>query len=381
MCSIKPIAAASNPGQVAAKAPLYAPLSLIAWILFCVFCNCAGWILSTFHQLNVIGYATTVGLSVGFVFIFRTKIFPASWPGSKINTLQRRFRRPFPLAFLILAILALVGGLLYSPNNYDALAYRTPRVLHWLEQGRWHWIHTDFQRLNTRGCGMEWITAPIIAFTRTDRLFFFINAVCFLLLPGRVFAILTRIAVQPRVAWHWMWLFPTGYCFLLQAGSIGNDLIGALFAMAAIELALRARESGGIGYVCLSILSAALMTAGKTFNLLLLPAWLMAMAPSLRLLKSRIPSSGFIALVAACASLIPTALLNLRFCGDWTGQAAEKVAAIQTGAPILHIVVNVMLLMLHNLAPPVFPFAGAWNQMMQHLLPASLVERLAQHFP
>ena len=192
---------------------------------------------------------------------------------------------------------------------------------------------------------MEWITAPIIAFTRTDRLFFFINAVCFLLLPGRVFAILTRIAVQPRVAWHWMWLFPTGYCFLLQAGSIGNDLIGALFAMAAIELALRARESGGIGYVCLSILSAALMTAGKTFNLLLLPAWLMAMAPSLRLLKSRIPSSGFIALVAACASLIPTALLNLRFCGDWTGQAAEKVAAIQTGAPILHIVVNVMLLM------------------------------------
>src|SRR5690349_18113455 len=102
----KPAAAASNPGQVAAQAPLHAPILLIAWILVCVFCNCAGWILSAFHQLNVIGYATTIGLSVGFVFIFRTQIFPASWPGSKINRFRRRFRRTFPLAFLILAMLA-----------------------------------------------------------------------------------------------------------------------------------------------------------------------------------------------------------------------------------------------------------------------------------
>src|SRR5439155_14697166 len=272
------------------------------------------------------------------------------------------------------------GGLLYAPNNYDALAYRTPRVLHWLAEGRWHWIHTEFQRLNTRGCGMEWLTAPFIAFTRTDRLFFLINAACFLLLPGRVFTILTRLGVRPPVAWQWMWLFPTGYCFLLQAGSIGNDLFGALFAMAAIELALRARESRRIGYVWLSILSAGLMTAGKTFSLLLLPAWFVAIFPSLPLLSSRWIISGLIALLAACASLIPSALLNLRFCGDWTGQAAEKVAAIRTGAPILHIVVNALLLMLHNLAPPVFPFAGAWNQMMQHLLTASRIEHLAQHF-
>ena len=43
-----------------------------------------------------------------------------------------------------------------------------------------------------------------------------------------------------RAAWHWMWLMPTGYCFLLQAGSIGNDLFGAVFALAALDFALRA---------------------------------------------------------------------------------------------------------------------------------------------
>ena len=64
----------------------------------------------------------------------------------------------------------------------------------------------------------------------------------------------------------------------------------------------------------------------------------------------------------------------------WTGQAAEQVAAIRTGAPFLHLTVNGLLLILHNLTPPIFPFAGAWNQMMQHALPASLIERLSQHF-
>jgi len=39
-----------------------------------------------------------------------------------------------------------------------------------------------------------------------------------------------------------MWLVPTGYCFLLQAGSISNDLFGAVFAMAAVDFALRARQ-------------------------------------------------------------------------------------------------------------------------------------------
>src|SRR5713226_3573990 len=159
----KPIVAASNARQTAAKARLYAPIPLIAWILFCVFCNCAGWILSAFHQLSPIGYATAFVLSASLMLVFRNRIFPPPCRGIKIIRLARRFRRPFPLSFLVLAALALLGGLLYAPNNYDALAYRIPRVLHWLAEGRWHWVHTEFQRLNTRAPAFEWLSAPWVA--------------------------------------------------------------------------------------------------------------------------------------------------------------------------------------------------------------------------
>ena len=33
-----------------------------------------------------------------------------------------------------------------------------------------------------------------------------------------------------------MWLVPTGYCYLLQVGSIGNDLFSAVLALAAVDL-------------------------------------------------------------------------------------------------------------------------------------------------
>ncbi len=36
------------------------------------------------------------------------------------------------------------GGLIHAPANYDGLAYRIPRVLHWLAEGRWHLIETIF---------------------------------------------------------------------------------------------------------------------------------------------------------------------------------------------------------------------------------------------
>ena len=52
-----------------------------------------------------------------------------------------------------------------------------------------------------------------------DRWTFLVNSICFVLLPGRVFSVLTRLGVPPKVAWYWMWLLPSGYCYLLQAAS------------------------------------------------------------------------------------------------------------------------------------------------------------------
>jgi hypothetical protein len=350
------------------------------WVIFCAFCNFIGWVLSAFHQLNAVGYVVAFALALPAFALWKRKNQTVIFAAPDFHKLRRRFSRGIPLGFLIVGFLAVFGGVLHPPTNYDGLAYRTPRVLHWLAEGRWHWIHTDFNRLNTRGCAIEWLTAPLFAVTHSDRLEFLINAICFALLPGRVFGIWTRLGVRPRVAWYWMWLFPTGYCYLLQAGSIANDLFGALLAMAAIEFALRARGNRRLGDLLVGILAAGLMTSGKAFILLLLLPWVVAAGPALWLLLKRPVISVAALFVAASVSLIPTAALNYYYCGDWTGQKAEHIVVLGSPTPVFHLEVNAFLLALQNFSPPIFPFSSSWDRLVKRVVPPALSARLSHTF-
>ncbi len=343
--------------------------------MLCTLLNAAGWGLSAMGQLNLLGYSVVLVLS------FAAAVWWWSRTSVKIRLgiRARRFRHAFPLAFAVVAALALAGGFLHAPTNYDALAYRTPRVLHWLAEGHWHWIHTDFQRLNTRGCGIEWVTTALLLFTGTDRFFFLLNAISFLLLPGLCYRLLTRLGVRRRVAWHWMWVFPAGYCYLLQAGSIGNDLFGATFALAAVDYALRAVRERSAAAAWLAILAAALMTAGKGFNLLLLLPWGLAMLPAAGSLLRRPRMTLLVGVLALLISLAPTALLNARYCGDWKGINAEPVN-LATGAPILHLGVNGVLVIIQNLNPTFNPISGVWNGLVQRAIPAGMKLELATQF-
>lgn len=345
------------------------------WIWICAYLNCAGWTLSALHQLNRGGYAVALTLGLGGALLLWRRLGVPARPNLRWRKWRWRFRRGFPLAFLLLTGLALLGGALYAPNNYDALAYRTPRVLHWLATGQWHWVHTEFQRLNTRTAGFEWLTAPLFLFSGTDRLVFLLNIICFLLLPGRFFAVLTRLGVRPRTAWHWMWLFAGGYGYALQAGSVVNDMFGAMMAFAALEFALRAGRDRHPGHLWTALLAAALMTAAKAFNLLLLLPWLVAALPALPLLLRRPAVSVAILALAASASLLPTAWMNWRQCGDWTGLAAEQ-PMIGGGGKLDRLLVNTIALPLNNVVPPVFPAAHQWNLLADRLIPPGLAAKL-----
>ena len=295
------------------------PVLVLIWVWTCAYLNCAGWALSALHQLNAGGYAVVLLLWLVILFIWKQKTSAQIFPQACCHKFRRRFRKPFPLAFLILAALAFLGGALYPPSNYDALAYRIPRVLHWLAEDQWHWIHTVFPRLNNRSCGIEWVSAPLIALTGTDRLLFLINFISFLFLPGLVFSVFTRLGVQRRVAWHWTWIAPTGYCFVLQAGSIGNDLFGAVFALAAVDFALRVKNSGSPRDFFASVLAAAVMTSAKTSNLPLLLPWAIALLPSLKLILRRPLWTVAVCVLALVASVLPSMVLNQKFSGDWSG--------------------------------------------------------------
>ena len=287
---------------------------------------------------------------------------------------MRRLRKPWPLAFFLLAFLGILGGLLYAPNNYDALAYRVPRVLHWLAAGQWHWIHTAFNRLNTRGPAMEWLSAPLLVFLNTDRWLFLPNVISFILLPGLVFGTLSRLGVNRRVAWIWMWLLPTGYCYALQVGGIGNDLFGTIYPLAALHFALRAEESRF--NAALAILAAALATTAKLSNIpLVLPA-AAALAVHWRVLLRQPLSIVVATIIGIFASALPTAYFNAKYGGGWTGAKAEQIGNFR-GDYALRVANNSGLLLVQNLAPPIFPMANAWNRAVLKYMPASLHERLA----
>src|SRR5258706_3333785 len=98
------------------------PLPTALWVCLCAFCGCAGWILSGLHQLNARGYALTLGIALIGLFVFRRQLFTGSLHHLNWARYRRRFTRLFPLAFLLLAGLAILGGVLHAPSNYDGLA-------------------------------------------------------------------------------------------------------------------------------------------------------------------------------------------------------------------------------------------------------------------
>ncbi|HUC85791.1 MAG TPA: hypothetical protein VL970_11410 [Candidatus Acidoferrales bacterium] len=364
------------------------------WIMVSVLASVSGWILSAFGQLNGTGYALVAvpGLA-GAIFLWRA--FPVDARAFSVKRLWWRFSRPLPLAFAGLAALAFLGGALYAPGNYDGLAYRLPRVLHWLAQGHWHWIHTANYRMNDRNCGFEWLMTPVFLATRSDRGLFLVNFVPFLLLPGLVFSVLTRLGVNARVTWHWMWLLPTGYNFLLQAGSLANDAFAAVYALAAVDFALRAAASGRISDVWFSLLAAALLTGAKSGNLPLLLPWLVVFLPVSSLLLprlrapdiarpgfqffSRLLASLAVILAALLASFLPTAILNRHYCGDWTGLSLESPAIVMRH-PLIGMGGNLVIFLLCNFCPTIFPFAGWWNQVVPDRLPAGLAALIHSNF-
>ncbi|HSY74469.1 MAG TPA: hypothetical protein VK810_03280 [Dongiaceae bacterium] len=343
------------------------------WLWISALASLAGWTLSALRQLNCFGYAIFFVALAVFVFLRRKdfEFVPAN-KFSRRKKFLRRFKRPLPLCFAALVFLIFLGGALYAPVNYAALTYRVPRVLQWLSHGHWFWIHTTNYRMNDRACGIEWLSAPVLLFTNSTRLLFLLNFLPFLLLPGLIFSVFTRLGVRARIAWQWMWLLPTGYNFILQAGSIGNDTFPAIYALAAIDFGLRAWKSRNLFDLWNSILAAALLIGAKASNLPLLLPWAILILPLIPLLRKKIIVTALIIVLAAIASFLPMAVLNAHYCGDWSGAKLEP-PALTVKNPLIGIGGNTFQILLDNFAPPFFPQANWWNQNAPRFFPHTLV--------
>jgi hypothetical protein len=334
------------------------------WIWLFVVTQLAGWTLSAVGQLNRVGY-------ICFFLLAVPTLRWIGWPNWRYLTKRRvlhRFKRPFAFAYLCLACMVLVSALLYKPSNFDALAYRIPRVLNWLAEEQWWWIPHLRGWLNTRACGIEWFTAPMLLFLKTDRFISLVNVACFLMLPGLIFSFLRHLGFGKKFSWNWMWVLSSACCYVLQAGSIGNDLFSAVHVLIAMNMAFTARKTKRIVDVWYACLAAGAMTAVKISNLVLLLPWLFVIAPALLVCFKRPLATIAVACVTFVASFMPTAVLNYIKAGNWTASNAEHVWVHPPSASValLH---NFGLFISQNLPPPIWPFSKQTNAKIESLLP------------
>ncbi|HEX4342300.1 MAG TPA: hypothetical protein VH255_02860, partial [Verrucomicrobiae bacterium] len=106
------------------------------WLWVSVLATLAGWTLSALGQLNAVGYAVFFAMFVAFIVVYREQLkFASPKTSSRVKKFLRRFRRPLPLGFALLAALVFIGGALYPPGNYTGISYRVPRALQWLAHG------------------------------------------------------------------------------------------------------------------------------------------------------------------------------------------------------------------------------------------------------
>jgi hypothetical protein len=337
------------------------------WILCSAFLGLCGWTLAATHHLDIVGY--TVAFLVGAVLFLFWAVREVSdfrlWRERRgsdayhahLLVAKRRRKRLLPLAFSVLLALVCLGAAIHSPNNYDALTYRVPQILHWLSEHRWHWILASDNLLNINSPGYGWLMAPAIVFLKTDRLFALPNIIAFTLLPGLFFSAARRCGVGGRVAWMWMWIVPAMSCLAMQAGSMGNDLLPGVYALAALAFGLRARQTNRWEDFCISALAAGLITGIKITAAPLALPWFVATFPCWRSVRNHWLSTALTILVALAISYLPTAILNSRYAGSWNGDPENRYK-IQISSPLHGVVGNSLMILTGALEPSVCPAVG-----------------------
>jgi len=358
------------------------------WILVSTWASLVGWSLSLSGHFNQTSYTWNI-VFLGFALALlcgKTKSLCSKTFFYPICYLKRLRENPFnpsswlPLLFIFVALITLAGGILYTPSNYDALSYRLPRILHWLDTGRWYWIDTPNTRQNYSALGFEWLMTPLFAFFKTDRLFFLINWISFLLLPGLLFRTFRLAEISPKTCWWWMWLLSLGYGYVLQSGSIGNDAFATVYALASVCFVLSSDKREKFSDFGWAILAVALLTGTKGCNLPLALPWLVAMLLRYQAWISRIPKLLPWVAIALMISFVPTAALNHKHTGSWNGDPTNE-GKMNLSNPVAGFLGNSLMLGYYSLQPPLLFSPSKINNLTTSLVPVELKGWLLERFP
>jgi len=349
-------------------------------ILYGAASHLACWTASLFSSLDspIVVLAFLIGY---FLMIWRVCGVSLRKSSLLLQSIRKASRRPLQMLFWFAFVLLCVSALQHPlPTNYDHLTYRFPRVLHWHAEGGWHWVDLADGRLNYSGIGFEWMWAPIFVVFKSDFGAVLLNLIAFACLPSLTYQTLRGLKVSGKIARLWMWVLPFGFCFLLQAGGAGNDLIGSVFVLASFSFLLRAKQSQDFSLFALGVISAALATGIKLSNApLLLPLGLLALS-GISLAVHHWKRMVVVLNVAVTVSFLPIFAINLVKTGDFSGDPLNS-GKMKIQNPVAGIVGNTLQIAAGAVMLPVNPFVSLWNTKSVEFLPVVLRQFLAREYP
>ncbi len=349
------------------------------WLLYTALCTLTGWTLSAFHALTATGWIVAA-LALGI----------PGWcwlrPSGRLDgrrvwaCLRRRLRRPLPLLFAVLVALSIGRGLANPEmQGGDVISYRVPRMLDWIFAHGWHWIGGLDARFDIRGTGAEWMAMPFLLLGRTEHFAFVVTLVSFAMLPSLLFVAYREMGAAPRVAWTWAWIAPTACCYLLQAGTLSTDGMGAFYSVAAVAFALRARRRASFALLGYSILAAGLMTNQKASNLPLLLPILAAWAANWPLLRRHPGRLAGCCALATAVSFFPIGVSNFAHGSGFLGLQAERFIP-PPPSPAVALALNSVYVSAYAVLPPVVSPGHDLPNLLALIQSAALRDYVRAHF-
>ena len=315
-----------------------------------------GWGLSWWHRLDWLEWLSRAGFLAAVALARRGA-------GSWANLLKGIGE---PLAFwpfILVGGLALVAALIYPPTMLDALTYRLPRILLWLQENHIRHFSTSDARLNYMPQVWGLVTLPLIqlAGDRVVTLWNYASFIVFYLIAYDWAFEVSGNVNQSRVM---AFIASTSTFAVLQACEGSSDLFVTALVMLSLRFVMQfehTRDWRNINWSVLSLLLAADTKPHVTVLLLPLVTWFW-MAPSKPWKSFQwrwLP--GLIPMWLLCSPMLSW-VLNHQTYGNWLG---VKVASLLGKSPVWNELLGMVMTVWQGIQPPVNPLALMLNDRLQ----------------
>ncbi len=224
-----------------------------------------------------------------------------------------------------LGLVVTVTAIVSSPNNYDAMTYRLPRVFHWIQQGSLAGFATaDLRQLQNHPFA-EYVYLNLILILGSDRWLNLVQTAAWFGILAASSLIHRELFPKSRNGWMAAVLCATLPMAVLQASSVQTDLLAAFWCAACAYFLLLYRRTGSAAWILVTALALGLACLTKiTSYFFLAPFGLWALVLLLRGGIRRACGHGVILVCAFLALNAGHYARNMAFAGSPFGQSVVE---------------------------------------------------------